>query len=226
MNHFSKFSVTKRLLILEVLFSAISFGISIYIKVFGRSSIVTFFLLCFHLVPNALFLFPWTIITTSFVDANVFTLLSSILILSVYGVEIERSWGHKEYLLFCQFLTVIPNIAVLIPCFIAYKITDSHYLLVAIIQSTTAIQAGILTAWYQLYSCKKEESSNKFLCPLSKYLIYLFLSIHLFYVFQSFPWTYFCLAVSGTCISELYVLFVHPVVQELFHLESHTQLPI
>jgi membrane associated rhomboid family serine protease len=67
-------------------------------------------------VPGVSFKYPWTFVTASFVEQNVFGLLVTGLTLFYGGRYLERAWSSSEFAKFILFVGVIPNVL----CFILY----------------------------------------------------------------------------------------------------------
>lgn len=68
------------------------------------------------LVPGQSFKYPWTLITASFVEQNIFELLLTGGFLFFGGRYLERAWGLKEFAKFILIICLIPNAL----CFIIY----------------------------------------------------------------------------------------------------------
>lgn len=62
------------------------------------------------IVPAQSLKFPWTLITATLVEENVFSFLASGLTLFYGGRYLERAWGGPEFAKFVAFVTVIPNL--------------------------------------------------------------------------------------------------------------------
>jgi membrane associated rhomboid family serine protease len=68
------------------------------------------------IVPRWSWRYPWTLVTASFVEQNVFGLLISGLTLFYGGRYLERAWSSAEYAKFILIVGVVPNIL----CFAVY----------------------------------------------------------------------------------------------------------
>jgi membrane associated rhomboid family serine protease len=68
------------------------------------------------IVPRWSWKYPWTVVTASFVEQNVFGLLVSGLTLFYGGRYLERAWSSAEYAKFILIVGVVPNIL----CFLVY----------------------------------------------------------------------------------------------------------
>lgn len=60
-------------------------------------------------VPALSIVFPWTFITATLVEQNIFTLAITLATIFYGGKYLERAWGSKEFGKFLLVLAVIPN---------------------------------------------------------------------------------------------------------------------
>jgi membrane associated rhomboid family serine protease len=70
------------------------------------------------LVPGRSFKFPWTMLTATFVEQNIFGLLVTGLTVFFGGRYLERAWGTYEFAKFIAIISLIPNLA----CFLLYLV--------------------------------------------------------------------------------------------------------
>lgn len=68
---------------------------------------------------------PWTIVTASFVEQNVFGLLISGLTLFYGGRYLERAWGSREYAKFILIVGVVPNVLTLVVYYFFFFVSSS-----------------------------------------------------------------------------------------------------
>ena len=68
------------------------------------------------LVPDLCLYYPWTFITSTFVERNIFTLLISGATVFYGGKYLERAWGSKEFGIFVILAAVVPN-AIITPVY-------------------------------------------------------------------------------------------------------------
>ncbi|KAK2757670.1 hypothetical protein FQN54_004639 [Arachnomyces sp. PD_36] len=67
------------------------------------------------LVPSKVLYYPWTLLTATFVEQNIFTVLINGATLFYGGKYLERAWGSREFGKFIIAVSLIPNvIAVLV----------------------------------------------------------------------------------------------------------------
>ncbi len=61
-------------------------------------------------VPQLSLIYPWTLLTTTFVENNVFTLAISTLTVYHGGRYLERAWSSAELAKFIVVVSLIPNL--------------------------------------------------------------------------------------------------------------------
>ncbi|KKK22931.1 rhomboid family protein [Aspergillus ochraceoroseus] len=67
------------------------------------------------LVPSQFIFYPWTLLTATFVEQNIFTVLLNASTLFYGGKYLERAWGSREFAKFIIAIAVIPNVAMCHP---------------------------------------------------------------------------------------------------------------
>lgn len=97
--------VTRILLITLGLQSILSAAIR-YKQWSANSEIVIPYL---NLIPQLSLIYPWTFLTTTLVESNVFTLAIAALTLFHGGRYLERAWSSKEFAKFLLITALIPN---------------------------------------------------------------------------------------------------------------------
>ncbi|KAL4892605.1 rhomboid family protein [Aspergillus ambiguus] len=78
----------------------------------GTSSPVTPVVPYLTLVPSYLLYYPWTLLTATFVEQNIFTVLLNAATLFYGGKYLERAWGSREFAKFILAVAIIPNVVV------------------------------------------------------------------------------------------------------------------
>ncbi|GES61030.1 rhomboid family protein [Aspergillus terreus] len=78
----------------------------------GTSTLVTPVVPYLTLVPSQLFYYPWTLLTATFVEQNIFTVLLNAATLFYGGKYLERAWGSREFAKFILAVAVIPNVII------------------------------------------------------------------------------------------------------------------
>lgn len=97
--------VSRILLIALGLQSILSAGIR-YRQWTANSEIVIPYL---NLVPQLSLIYPWTFLTTTLVESNVFTFSIACLTLYHGGRYLERAWSSREFAKFLIVVALVPN---------------------------------------------------------------------------------------------------------------------
>lgn len=71
------------------------------------------------LVPSQFYYYPWTLVTATFVEQNIFTVILNTATLFYGGKYLERAWGSREFGKFILVVTLIPNI-IMIPTYLLW----------------------------------------------------------------------------------------------------------
>lgn len=61
------------------------------------------------IVPQLSIIYPWTFLTSTLVEGNLFTLILGVLTLYHGGRYLERAWSSKELAKFLVLVAVVPN---------------------------------------------------------------------------------------------------------------------
>jgi membrane associated rhomboid family serine protease len=69
------------------------------------------------LVPSMFYYYPWTILTATFVEQNIFTVLINAATVFYGGKYLERAWGSKEFGKFILVIALVPNV-LMIPIYL------------------------------------------------------------------------------------------------------------
>ncbi|KAJ5138553.1 uncharacterized protein N7515_003401 [Penicillium bovifimosum] len=102
------------------------------------------------LVPSYFFYYPWTIVTATFVEQNIFTVLLNAATIFYGGKYLERAWGSREFSKFIAVIAVIPCIAI-IPIYLIWgALGGSSTRTLTQICGGVSIQASFLVAFKQL----------------------------------------------------------------------------
>lgn len=62
------------------------------------------------LIPGTSIIYPWTFVTATLVEQNIFGLSVTGLTLYYGGRYLERAWGSTEYTKFIVLISVLPNV--------------------------------------------------------------------------------------------------------------------
>lgn len=71
------------------------------------------------LVPARFIFYPWTLVTATFVEQNIFTVLLNGATLFYGGKYLERAWSSREFTKFIVTIALIPN-AVIVPFYLIW----------------------------------------------------------------------------------------------------------
>lgn len=61
-------------------------------------------------VPALSAAYPWTLVTSTFVEQNIFTLAITLATLFYGGKYLERAWGSAEFVKFLLVVAAVPNV--------------------------------------------------------------------------------------------------------------------
>ncbi|KAE8163600.1 eukaryotic integral membrane protein-domain-containing protein [Aspergillus tamarii] len=102
------------------------------------------------LVPTEFFRYPWTFLTATFVEQNIFTVLLNGATLFYGGKYLERAWGSREFAKFILTIAVIPNVTIVPIYLLGTTIRGGSTSGVTQICGGISIQASFLVAFKQL----------------------------------------------------------------------------
>ncbi|KAH1464174.1 hypothetical protein KXX13_004358 [Aspergillus fumigatus] len=101
-------------------------------------------------VPSQFFFYPWTLLTATFVEQNIFTVLLNAATLFYGGKYLERAWGSREFAKFIVIIAVIPNLVVALVHLLCAAIGASSVSGLTQICGGISIQSSFLVAFKQL----------------------------------------------------------------------------
>lgn len=102
------------------------------------------------LVPSKSFYYPWTVITSTFVEQNILNLLINTTAVYLSGRYLERAWGSRDFAFFALVGAVIPNLVV-IPTYVFWGILMRNPARADTpIAGAITLQAAFLVAFKQL----------------------------------------------------------------------------
>lgn len=101
-------------------------------------------------VPALSIVFPWTFVTATFVEQNIFTLFITLATLFYGGKYLERAWGSAEFGKFLLVVSVVPNFITFIIYIIWFALTGNPARTFTTVCGGVALQAGFLVAFKQL----------------------------------------------------------------------------
>ena len=114
--------VTRILLIALLFQSLLSFAIR-YRQWTEHASIVIPYL---TLVPQLSIIYPWTFLSASLVESNVFTLAVGGATLFYGGRYLERAWSSRELAKFLALVAVVPNAATFLVMVVLFTLTRNE----------------------------------------------------------------------------------------------------
>ncbi|PMD23687.1 DUF1751-domain-containing protein [Hyaloscypha hepaticicola] len=138
--------ITRFLLIALVAQSLLSFAIR-YRQWSEESDIVVPYLV---LVPQLSLIYPWTFLTTTLVENNVFTLGISGVTIYYGGRYLERAWTSVEFGKFLLIAALIPNLACFGVLVILFAMSGDMSWTLTTINGTIPLQISFLVAFSQL----------------------------------------------------------------------------
>ena len=78
------------------------------------------------LVPQLSLAFPWTFLTSTLVEGNIFTIAISAATLHYGGRYLERAWSSKELAKFMVLVSLVPNFLTFCTLFIFFAVTRNE----------------------------------------------------------------------------------------------------
>ncbi|POS71992.1 rhomboid family protein [Diaporthe helianthi] len=138
--------VTRILLITLGLQSILSAAIR-YKQWTANSEIVIPYL---NLIPQLSLIYPWTFLTTTLVESNVFTLAIAAVTLYHGGRYLERAWSSKEFAKFLLVTALIPNTLCFGVMVTMFTVTRNESWTLTSIAGTIPLQISFLVAFSQL----------------------------------------------------------------------------
>ncbi|OBT94809.1 hypothetical protein VE01_06301 [Pseudogymnoascus verrucosus] len=102
------------------------------------------------LIPSMSLIYPWTFVTSTFVETNIFSLAISGLTIWHGGRYLERAWTSREFAKFVAMVALVPNVYTFFTLVVMYAITGDVTWSLTPISGTTALQTALLTGLSQL----------------------------------------------------------------------------
>ncbi|KAK4455471.1 eukaryotic integral membrane protein-domain-containing protein [Podospora aff. communis PSN243] len=138
--------VTRILLIVLALQSVLSAAIR-YRQWTAHSEIVIPYL---NLIPQLSLVYPWTFVTTTLVESNIFTLSIACVTLYNGGRYLERAWSSREFAKFLLVSALIPNVLTFATLIVLFAFTRHERWTLTTIAGTIPLQISFLVAFSQL----------------------------------------------------------------------------
>ncbi|KAK7748010.1 hypothetical protein SLS53_001262 [Cytospora paraplurivora] len=103
-----------------------------------------------NLIPQLSLVYPWTFVTTTLVENNVFTLAIAALTLYNGGRYLERAWSSREFAKFLLITALVPNTLTFATLIIFFTFTRNESWTLTPIAGTIPLQISFLVAFSQL----------------------------------------------------------------------------
>lgn len=103
-----------------------------------------------NLVPQLSIVFPWTFISSTLVEGNIFTVAVAAVTLHYGGRYLERAWSSKELAKFMVLIALVPNLLTFCALFVLFAITRNEDWTLTVIGGTVSVQISFLVAFSQL----------------------------------------------------------------------------
>ncbi|CAK7217080.1 hypothetical protein SBRCBS47491_003041 [Sporothrix bragantina] len=103
-----------------------------------------------NLIPQLSIIYPWTFLTTTLVESNIFTLGIACVTLHQGGRYLERAWSSREFAKFLLVVSLIPNILTFGALVLLFSITQDENWTLTSVAGTIPLQISFLVAFSQL----------------------------------------------------------------------------
>ncbi|KAI1780977.1 DUF1751-domain-containing protein [Hypoxylon cercidicola] len=138
--------VTRIILVFLLLQSVLSAAVR-YRQWSAHSEIVVEWL---TLIPQLSVFYPWTFLTATLVENNIFTLAIASLTLYHGGKYLERAWSSREFAKFLLVASLIPNTLTFLVLVTLFTITRNEAWTLTTVAGTIPLQISFLVAFSQL----------------------------------------------------------------------------
>ncbi|CAM1504223.1 Fc.00g018140.m01.CDS01 [Cosmosporella sp. VM-42] len=102
------------------------------------------------LVPQLSIIYPWTFISATLVESNIFTLGIAGSTLFYGGRYLERAWSSAELAKFVALVSLVPNFLTFCVMIVFFTLTRNENWTLTVIAGTIPIQVSFLVAFSQL----------------------------------------------------------------------------
>ncbi|KAJ4307003.1 hypothetical protein N0V88_000377 [Collariella sp. IMI 366227] len=103
-----------------------------------------------NLIPQLSLVYPWTFLTTTLVETNIFTLSAACLTLYHGGRYLERAWSSREFGKFLLITALVPNLLCFGTSILFFALTRNEQWTLMSIAGTIPLQISFLVAFSQL----------------------------------------------------------------------------
>jgi membrane associated rhomboid family serine protease len=102
------------------------------------------------LVPQMSVVYPWTFLTATLVESNVFTFAIGAVTLYQGGRYLERAWSSAELAKYIALVALVPNTLTFLVMVIFFTLTRNESWTLTVVSGTVPIQIAFLVAFSQL----------------------------------------------------------------------------
>ncbi|EJP62117.1 Rhomboid-like protein 19 [Beauveria bassiana] len=102
------------------------------------------------LIPQLSLVYPWTLVTTTLVESNIFTLAIACFTLYQGGRYLERAWSSADLAKFILVVSLVPNILTFGTMVFFFTLTRNERWTLCTIAGTIPLQISFLVAFSQL----------------------------------------------------------------------------
>ncbi|EQL01425.1 hypothetical protein G6O67_002661 [Ophiocordyceps sinensis] len=136
-----------RILLIALVFQSILSAAIRYRQWTGHADILIPYL---TFIPQLSLVYPWTLLTTTLVEGNVFTLAIAGVTLYHGGRYLERAWSSAELAKFLVLVSLVPNLLTFCVMLLFFTLTRNESWTMATISGTVSLQVSFLVAFSQL----------------------------------------------------------------------------
>ncbi|KAK0747716.1 eukaryotic integral membrane protein-domain-containing protein [Apiosordaria backusii] len=169
-----------------------------------------------NLIPQLSLVYPWTFLTTTLVESNIFTLSIASFTLYHGGRYLERAWSGRELAKFLLIVSLVPNALVFATTIFFFALTRNEGWTMMTIAGTISIQISFLVAFSQLVPAHTVTLFRGILSlRVPRFpLLYIGL-VTLLCLTPMLTAASFLLAIYGLIVSWTYLRFYKPVFPDL-----------
>ena len=103
-----------------------------------------------NLIPQLSIIYPWTFLTTTLVESNMFTLAIACITLHQGGRYLERAWSSREFAKFIVVAALVPNLLTFGALVLLFSLTGDENWTLTSVAGTIPLQIAFLVAFSQL----------------------------------------------------------------------------
>ncbi|KAL2891299.1 Protein pdh1 [Ceratocystis lukuohia] len=176
------------------------------------------------LVPSLSLTYPWTFLTTTLVEGNVFTAGISVFTLYHGGRYLERAWSSEELVKFVAIISLASNILTFLSLVAMFALSHVESWTLTVVSGTIPLQIGFLVAFSQLLPAHTVTIFRGVLSMRMPRFPFLYLvCVWLLAMSPLLSSASFFLAVHGFVVSWTYLRFYKTVFPDLESASSSVQ---